>query len=181
MESTFVIVTKVLSSAAIPLIIFTIIVIAAIRKVKVYEEFVEGAKEGFTTAVRIIPYLVAMLVAIGMFRASGAMDILTKAISPLTDALGFPSELMPLAIIRNLSGSGSLGLMTDIMKVHGPDSFLGRLSGAMMGSHETTFYVLAVYFGSIGVKRVRHAALAGIFSDVVALVMSVILVKWLFP
>lgn len=180
MESTFIVITKVLSSAAIPLIIFSIVVIAAIRKVKVYEEFVEGAKEGFTTAVRIIPYLVAMLVAIGMFRASGAMDILTKAISPVTDALGFPSELMPLAIIRNLSGSGSLGLMTDIMKTHGPDSFLGRLSGAMMGSHETTFYVLAVYFGSVGVKRVRHAALAGIFSDVVALIMSVILVKWLF-
>src|SRR3984885_2450097 len=108
MESTFIVVAKILSSAAIPLIIFTIIVVAAIRKVKVYEEFVEGAKEGFTTAVRIIPYLVAMLVAIGMFRASGAMDILTKAISPVTDRLGFPSELMPLAIIRNLSGSGSL-------------------------------------------------------------------------
>jgi spore maturation protein B len=181
MENTFVVITKVLSSAAIPLIIFSIVVVAAIRKVKVYEEFVEGAKDGFTTAVRIIPYLVAMLVAIGMFRASGAMDILTKVISPVTDALGFPSELMPLAIIRNLSGSGSLGLMTDIMKTHGPDSFLGRLSGAMMGSHETTFYVLAVYFGSVGVKRVRHAALAGIFSDVVALIMSVILVKWLFP
>ena len=181
MESTFVVITKVLSTAAIPLIIFSIVVIAAIRKVKVYEEFVEGAKDGFTTAVRIIPYLVAMLVAIGMFRASGAMDILTTAISPVTDALGFPSELMPLAVIRNLSGSGSLGLMTDIMKSHGPDSFLGRLSGAMMGSHETTFYVLAVYFGSVGVKRVRHAALGGIFSDIVALIMSVILVKWLFP
>lgn len=181
MESTFVVITKVLSTAAIPLIVFTIVGVAAIRKVKVYEEFVEGAKEGFNTAVRIIPYLVAMLVAIGMFRASGAMDILTTAISPVTNALSFPSELVPLAIIRNLSGSGSLGLMTDIMKSHGPDSFMGRLSGAMMGSHETTFYVLAVYFGSVGIKRTRHAPLAGIFSDVVALIMSVILVKWLFP
>jgi len=180
MESTFIVITKILSTAAIPLIVFSIVVIAAIRKVKVYEEFVEGAKDGFTTAVRIIPYLVAMLVAIGMFRASGSMDILTKAISPVTDALGFPSELMPLAIIRNLSGSGSLGLMTDIMKNHGPDSFLGRLSGALMGSHETTFYVLAVYFGSVGIRRTRHAPLAGIFSDVVALIMSVILVKWMF-
>ena len=180
MESTFVVITKVLSNAAIPLIIFTIVVVAAFRKVKVYEEFVEGAKDGFTTAVRIIPYLVAMLVAIGMFRASGAMDYLTKLISPVTAAIGFPGELVPLGIIRNLSGSGSLGLMTDIMKTHGPDSFLGRLSGALMGSHETTFYVLAVYFGSVGVKRVRHAALAGIFSDLVALIMSVILVRWLF-
>jgi len=181
MESTFIVIVKILSNAAIPLIVSAVVAVAAIRKVKVYEEFVEGAKDGFTTAVRIIPYLVAMLVAIGMFRASGAMDILTKAISPVTNAIGFPSELMPLAIIRNLSGSGSLGLMTDIMKTHGPDSFLGRLSGAMMGSHETTFYVLAVYFGAVNIKRTRHAALAGIFSDVVALIMSVILVKWLFP
>src|SRR5579863_724309 len=162
MESTFIVIVKILSNAAIPLIVFAVVAVAAIRKVKVYEEFVEGAKDGFTTAVRIIPYLVAMLVAIGMFRASGAMDLLTKAISPVTDALGFPSELMPLAIIRNLSGSGSLGLMTDIMKTHGPDSFLGRLAGAMMGSHETTFYVLAVYFGAVNIKRTRHAAVAGI-------------------
>jgi spore maturation protein B len=181
MDSTFIVIVKILSSAAIPMIVFTVVAVAAVRKVKVYEEFVEGAKDGFTTAVRIIPYLVAMLVAIGMFRASGAMDLLTKAISPFTDAIGFPSELMPLAIIRNLSGSGSLGLMTDIMKTHGPDSFMGRLSGAMMGSHETTFYVLAVYFGSVNIKRTRHAALGGIFSDVVALIMSVILVRWLFP
>jgi spore maturation protein B len=181
MESTFVVITKILSNAAIPLLVFGIIGIAAIRKVKVYEEFVVGAKDGFTTAVRIIPYLVAMLVAIGMFRASGAMDILTTAIGPVTNAIGFPSELMPLAIVRNLSGSGSLGLMTDIMRTHGPDSFMGRLSGAMMGSHETTFYVLAVYFGSVNVRKTRHAALAGIFSDVVALIMSVILVRWLFP
>jgi len=181
MESPFIAITKILSTAAIPLIVFAIVLVAAIRKVKVYEEFVEGAKDGFTTAIRIIPYLVAMLVAIGMFRASGAMDMLSSAISPVTNALGFPSELMPLAIVRNLSGSGSLGLMTDIMKTHGPDSFMGRLAGAMMGSHETTFYVLAVYFGAVNIRRTRHAALAGIFSDVVALIMSVILVKWLFP
>jgi len=180
MESNFIVIAKILSSAAIPLIIFTIVVVAAIRKVKVYEEFVEGAKQGFTTAVRIIPYLVGMLVAIGMFRASGAMDILSNAISPVTNAFGFPSELMPLAIIRNLSGSGSLGLMTDIMRTHGPDSLMGRLAGTMMGSHETTFYVLAVYFGSVNIRRTRHAALAGIFSDIVALIMSVILVKWMF-
>lgn len=180
MESTFIVVTKVLSTAAIPMLILVIVGIAALRKVKVYEEFVDGAKEGFNTAVRIIPYLVAMLVAIGMFRASGAMDFLTKALSPITDAIGFPSELVPLSIIRNLSGSGSLGLMTDLMKTHGPDSFIGRLSGAMMGSHETTFYVLAVYFGSVGVRRTRHAPLAGIFSDIVSVIAAVILVRWLF-
>jgi spore maturation protein B len=178
--NTFLTIVKLLSNLAIPVLILSIVAIAAIRKVKVYEEFVDGAKEGFTVAIKIIPYLVAMLVAIGMFRASGAMDILTSALAPLTNAIGFPSELFPLAVIRNLSGSGSLGLMTDILKTHGPDSFMGRLASVMMGSHETTFYVLAVYFGSVGVKRVRHAALAGIFADIVSVVASVILVRMLF-
>jgi spore maturation protein B len=177
---TFITITKVLSSLAIPLLIFVIIGIAALRKVKVYEMFVEGAKEGFQTAVRIIPYLVGMLVAIGMFRASGAMDILTSALSPITDAVGFPSELFPLAVIRNLSGSGSLGLMTELMTTYGPDSFIGRAASIMMGSHETTFYVIAVYFGSVGVSRVRHAPLVGIFSDIVSVIAAVILVNLLF-
>jgi spore maturation protein B len=177
---TFITITKVLSGLAIPLMIFFIIGIAAIRKVKVYEEFVEGAKEGFQTAVRIIPYLVGMLVAIGMFRASGAMDILTSIISPVTSLIRFPSELFPLAVIRNLSGSGSLGLMTELMQTHGPDSFIGRAAAIMMGSHETTFYVIAVYFGSVGVSRVRHAPLVGIFSDIVSVIAAVVLVNLLF-
>jgi spore maturation protein B len=178
--STVIEIIKLLSSLAIPLIIVTIVLIGAFRKVKVYEEFVDGAKEGFNTAVRIIPYLVGMLVAIGMFRASGAMDYLTMAISPLTSAIGFPSEIFPLAVIKNLSGSGSLGLMTDLMKTHGPDSFLGRVASTIMGSHETTFYVIAVYFGSVGVKRTRHAPLAGIFTDIISAIMSVLLIRWLF-
>src|SRR4051812_7267377 len=180
MESTFIVITKVLSTAAIPMIVFSIVVVAAVRKVKVYEEFVEGAKEGFTTAVRIIPYLVAMLCAIGMFRASGAMDFLKNAIAPITSAIGIPSEVFPLAVIRNLSGSGSLGLMTDLIKTHGPDSFIGRLSAVMMGSHETTFYVLAVYFGSVGVKKARRAPLSGIFADIISVIVSVILVRAMF-
>jgi spore maturation protein B len=171
---------KILSTLAIPVVILTIVVVGALRKVKVYEEFVEGAKDGFTTAVKIIPYLVAMLVAIGMFRASGAMDFLTTAISPLTNAIGIPAEVFPLAVIRNLSGSGSLGLMTDLMKTHGVDSFIGHLSAVMMGSHETTFYVLAVYFGSVGVKRARHAPLSGIFADIISVIVSVVLVRALF-
>jgi spore maturation protein B len=176
----FLAIVKLLSNLAIPGIILTVVCIAAFKKVRVYEEFVDGAKEGFGVAVKIIPYLVAMLVAIGMFRASGAMDILTNAFQPITSAIGFPSELLPLAVIRNLSGSGSLGLMTDLLKTNGPDSFIGRLASIMMGSHETTFYVLAVYFGSVGVKRVRHAPLAGIFADLVSVIASVILVHWLF-
>jgi spore maturation protein B len=171
---------KILSTLAVPLVILTIVTVGAIRRVKVYEEFVEGAKEGFTTAVRIIPYLVAMLVAIGMFRASGAMDILTSALAPITNAIGLPSEVFPLAVVRNLSGSGSLGLMTDLVKTNGPDSFVGRLAAVMMGSHETTFYVLAVYFGSVGVKKVRHAPLSGIVADIISVIVSVILVRMIF-
>lgn len=168
---------KALSILAVPLLVITIVGFAAVRRVKVYEEFVDGAKEGFTTAVRIIPYLVGMLVAIGMFRASGAMDFFTSLLSPLTTAVGLPGEVFPLAVVRNLSGSGSLGLMTDLAKTHGPDSFIGKLAGVMMGSHETTFYVLAVYFGSVGISKVRHAALAGIFADIISVIASVVLVR----
>ena len=171
---------KIFSTLAVPLVILIIVVMGAMRKVKVYEVFVEGAKEGFNTAVRIIPYLVAMLAAIGMFRASGAMDFLTDLIAPVTDLIGLPSEVFPLAVIRNLSGSGSLGLMTDLAQTHGPDSFIGRLAAVMMGSHETTFYVLAVYFGSVGISRVRHAPLAGIFADIVSVIASVIIVRAIF-
>jgi spore maturation protein B len=173
-------VIKILSVLAVPLVVMTIVVMGAMRKVKVYEVFVEGAKEGFNTAVRIIPYLVAMLAAIGMFRASGAMDFLTDLIAPVTNLIGLPSEVFPLAVIRNLSGSGSLGLMTDLAQTHGPDSFIGRLAAVMMGSHETTFYVLAVYFGSVGISRVRHAPLAGIFADIVSVIASVIIVRAIF-
>ena len=115
-----------------------------------------------------------------MFRASGAMDFLTSAIAPITSAIGLPSEVFPLAVIRNLSGSGSLGLMTDLAKTYGADSFIGRLSAVMMGSHETTFYVLAVYFGAVGIKKARHAPLSGIFADIISVIISVILVRMLF-
>lgn len=173
-------VIKVLSILAVPLVVLTIVVMGAVRKVKVYEVFVDGAKEGFNTAVRIIPYLVAMLAAIGMFRASGAMDFLTDFIAPVTNLIGLPSEVFPLAVIRNLSGSGALGFTTDLAQTYGPDSFIGRLAAVMMGSHETTFYVLAVYFGSVGISRVRHAPLAGIFADIVSVIASVIIVRMIF-
>jgi spore maturation protein B len=171
---------KVLSVLAVPLVVFTIVAMGIVRKVKVYEVFVDGAKEGFNTAVRIIPYLVAMLAAIGLFRASGAMDYLTHLIAPITDIIGLPSEVVPLGVIRNLSGSGSLGIMTDLIQTYEADSFIGRLAAVMMGSHETTFYVLAVYFGSVGISRVRHAPLAGIFADVVSVIASVIIVRAIF-
>jgi spore maturation protein B len=148
--------------------------------VKVYEVFVEGAKGGFETAVRIIPYLVAMLIAIGMFRASGAMDVLTSVLSPLTNLIGMPSEALPMALLRPLSGSGSLGLMAEIMKTHGPDSFIGVLVSTMYGSSETTFYVLAVYFGAVQIKNTRHAVPAGLIADLFGMLGALFVCRILF-
>jgi len=160
--------------------ILTILGWGLIKKVKVYEVFVEGAKEGFETAGRIIPYLVAMLFAVGIFRASGAMDVLTSILSPVTNLIGMPSEALPMAFLRPLSGSGSLGLMTEIMKAHGPDSFTGVLVSTMYGSSETTFYVLAVYFGAVQIKNARHAVPAGLIADLFGMLGALFVCRILF-
>jgi spore maturation protein B len=173
-------VLEVISLWAIPVVLVTIPLLAMFRKVKVYEEFVEGAKDGFNVAVRIIPYLVAILVAIGMFRGSGAMDLLTEGLRPVLSLVGFPPELFPLAILRSLTGSGSLAFLTDIVKTYGPDSLLARIAATMYGSSETTFYVLAVYFGSVGVRKTRHAVPVSLFADLVAVIASVAVCVWMF-
>jgi spore maturation protein B len=165
---------------AIPFLLVGIPLIGMIRKVKVYDVFIEGAKEGFQVAVRIIPFLVGILVAIGMFRGSGAMDMLTNALRPITTATGFPADLVPLAILRTLSGSGSLAFTTDLIKRFGPDSLIARTAATMYGSSETLFYVLAVYFGSVGVKRTRHAIPAGLAGDLVAAIVAVAVCAWMF-
>ena len=151
-----------------------------IKKVKVYESFVDGAKEGFNIAVKIIPYLVAMLIAIGIFRAGGAMDWLILILKPITNLIGMPAEALPMALMRPLSGSGSLGLMTDIMKVHGPDSFIGILVSTIQGSTETTFYVLAVYFGAVNIKSTRHAVPVGLIADIAGILGALFIVRLLF-
>ena len=151
----------------------------AVKKVKVYESFVEGAKDGFTIAVRIIPYLVAILVAIGMFRASGALDMLLTMLSPILKAIGFPPENFPLARMRPLSGSGSLGILTDLINQHGTDSLVAKIGATMFGSTETTFYVLAVYFGSVGIRRSRHALAAGLIADAVGVLSAVYICRFL--
>ena len=168
---------NVIAAAAIPAVILVFLCWGAFKKVKAYEVFVEGAKEGFGTALRIIPYLVAMLVAIGIFRASGAMDVLVSILSPLTRLIGMPPETLPMAIMRPLSGSASLGIMTELMKVHGPDSLIGVLASTMYGSSETTFYVLAVYFGAVGIKNTRHAVPTGLIADAVGMLVAVLIVR----
>ncbi|HTP81111.1 MAG TPA: spore maturation protein [Bacteroidota bacterium] len=180
MAETFRSVINVISIVTIPAAIGVFLAWGFVRRVKVYEAFVEGAKEGFNTAVRIIPYLVAMLFAIGVFRASGAMDVLSSLLSPVTNLIGMPAEALPMALLRPLSGSGSLGLMTEIMKTHGPDSFIGILVSTMYGSSETTFYVLAVYFGSVGIKNTRHAVPAGLTADLCGMLGAVFICRLLF-
>lgn len=151
-----------------------------VKKVKVYEVFVEGAKEGFEIAVRVIPYLVAILVAIGMFRASGALDLLLGFLSPVLNVIGFPPENLLLAIVRSLSGSGSFGLLTDLVNQYGPDSLVAKIGATMYGSSETTFYVLAVYFGAVGIKKIRYSLLAGLFADLVSVLSSVYICRFFF-
>ena len=179
-ESLFVIIMKGFSNYAIPFLLLIIPVLGFAKKVKVYEAFVEGAKDGFTVAIKIIPFLVAILVAIGMFRASGAMDYFVYLLSPITNLIGMPAETLPVALMRPLSGSGTLGIVTELMNEHGPDSFIGRLSSTMFGSTETTFYVLAVYFGAVGIKKSRHAVAAGLIGDVVGLLMAVFICRIVF-
>jgi len=178
--NSFIEIIKVVSALAIPALIFFIVVVGIVKKVKVYEVFVEGAKEGFNVGVRIIPYLVAMLVAIGVFRASGAMEYLTMLLSPATSLIGMPGDVLPLALIRPLSGSGALAVTAEITNNFGPDSLIGRMASIMMGSNETTFYVLAVYFGSVSVSKTRHAVPAGLIADLVAMVTAVTITNLMF-
>ena len=165
---------------AIPVLLVGIPLIGMFRRIKVYDVFIEGAKEGFQVAVRIIPFLVGILVAIGMFRASGAMDMLTNGLRPLLSATRFPPEIFPLVVLRTLSGSGSLALTTDLIKQFGPDSLFARMAATIYGGSETTFYVLAVYFGSVGVKHTRHAVPSALVGDLVAAIVAVAVCTWMF-
>lgn len=170
----------IVSDWSIPLIILLIPAYGIIRKIPVYEAFVEGAKEGFTTAIRIIPYLVAMLVAVKVFQYSGAMQYLINLVSPLSRLFGIPDEVLPLVFVRPLSGSGSLGILANILTEYGPDSFIGRLASTIQGSTETTFYVLTVYLGAIGIRKVRHSLISSLAADIVGLLVSVIIVNLVF-
>ncbi len=171
---------QVISIVAIPFVILSFASYAFIKKVKVYESFVDGAKEGFNVAVKIIPYLVAMLCAIAIFRAGGGMDFLVSALTPAINLIGMPAESVPMAFLRPLSGSGSLGLMSEIITTHGPDSFIGVLVSTMFGSTETTFYVIALYFGSVNIKRTRHALTAGLIADLAGMLGALFIVRLLF-
>ncbi len=173
---------KVIAPWILPGLMVGFLLFGVLRRVSIYEVFVEGAKEGFQVAIKIIPYLVAILVAVGMFRASGALDAVVGFIGRFTLALGMPPEALPMALLRPLSGSGAYGVMASIIDdpAIGPDSYTGYLVTTLQGSTETTFYVLAVYFGAVQVKRIRHALLTALTADFVAVVAAVVAVGWLF-
>lgn len=173
-------VISILGVFVLPLILVGFPLYGLWKRVPVYETFVEGAKEGFQVAVRIIPYLVAILFAIGMFRASGAMDFLVVTLDPVLSLIGFPGEVLPMAIIRPLTGSGSAGIVVDLINQFGEDSLFVKMAATMFGSTETTFYVIAVYFGAINIKKTRHAVPAGLIADVTAMLVAVWIVRLLF-
>lgn len=167
-------------SWVIPLLIFSVFFHAHLKKVRVFEVFVEGAKEGFWTAIRLIPYLIGIYVAVGIFRQSGAIDFLVMLFSPLLNLLEIPTESFFLTIVRSLSGPAALGMTMEIFDTYGPDSFMGRLASTLMGSSDTTFYIIAVYFGSVGIKNTRYAIPLGLFADFTSLLASVYIVTKIF-
>jgi spore maturation protein SpmA len=171
----------VLSEWVLPILMLAIVTFGFGRKVRVYESFVAAAKEGFQISIMIIPFLVAIIVSIGMFRASGAMDALIGAIGPLTSRIGFPAEALLMALTRPLSGSGAMGVLIETMRTYGPDSFVGYLVSVMNGSSETTFYILAVYFGSVGIRAIRHTLIACLAADLVGVIMSAVICHLYFP
>ena len=171
-----------LSNVVLYGVISAFLLMALVRKVNAYEAFIEGAKEGFQVAIRIIPYLVALLVAIGVFRASGTLDLLTQGLSALFAAVGLDERMipaLPTAMMKPLSGSGARGMMVDAMETYGADSFVGRLASTFQGATDTTFYILALYFGAVGVKRTRYALTYGLIADLAG-VIAAIFVAYLF-
>lgn len=170
-------ISNVVANVVLYGVISAFLIMALVRKVNAYEMFIEGAKEGFQVAIRIIPYLVAVLVAIGVFRASGTLDLLTKGLGVLFVAIGLDERMipaLPTALMKPLSGSGARGMMVDAMKTYGADSFVGRLASTFQGATDTTFYILALYFGSVGVKKTRHAVSMGLLADLAGVIAAIV-------
>ena len=173
-------VIRSLSDFAIPAIFLAILGAAVLKKLKAYDLFVDGAKEGIDTIIRIMPSLVGLLVAVGVFKASGAMDILIYILRPITELIGMPPQVAPLALLRPISGSASLAFVTEIIKAFGPDTFEGRVAAVMMGSTETIFYTLAVYYGAVGIKNIRYTLIAAIMADIISVIASLWACRFIF-
>lgn len=169
-----------LSVAILPFIILSIFTFGLLKKVPVYEEFVEGAKDGFNVSIKIIPYLVALIVAISMFRASGALDWMAYVLGGILEKFSIPTDIVPIMFTRSLSGSATLGLFTEIAGRYGAENYITKLAAIMVGSSETTFYVLTVYFGSVGIKKFRYALLTGVLADIIGIVLAILVARYFF-
>ena len=173
-------VIQTIADWAIPLILLLIPCYGFLKGVKVYDTFIEGAKDGFQTVIKIIPYLVAMMVTINILRSSGSLELLAKGVKPVLDFFNIPKDIFPLVILRPLSGSGSMAFVNSIFKIHGPDSLLGKMASTIMGSSETTFYVVAVYFGAVGIKNSRYAIPIGLIADIAGFLAGVFICNLIF-
>lgn len=169
-----------ISTWTIPTFILIVLLIATYRKIPSYELFVEGGKEGINMAFTLLPFLLGMIVSISILRSSGALDALISLISPLLSFIGVPPEIVPLALIRPISGSAALGMTTELTEFYGPDSFIGRLAATMQGSTDTTLYILTLYFGAVGVRRMNYALKVGLLADLVGITISIIIVNIVF-
>ena len=171
---------RILSDCAIPLVLLFIPIVGRCRGVRVYETFIEGASEGFHLAIRLMPFLIAMLVAVNVFRASGALDMVTACLAPCLDVLSVPPALIPLALIHPFSGSAALGVTTDILAQYGADSLLGLMASTAMSSTDTTFYILSVYLGAVGITRARYAPFIGLIGDITGFLLSIWICRIVF-
>lgn len=170
---------RFISVIAVPLMITGIVAYGMSKRINVYDCFTEGARDGLESMFGIIAPLVGLMVAISMFRASGALELISRLLKPLTDLLGMPSDVLPLALLRPVSGSGSIALVTDILKNHDPDSLEGKIASVMMGSTETTFYTVAVYFGAVGIKQLRHTVKSALLADFTGMLLAVYIARLL--
>ncbi len=166
--------------AMIPIIVVSITTYGMIKKVKVYECFVEGAKEGLAICVRIFPYLLAMLVAVGVFRESKALDYFIYIVKPVVKFIGLPPEVVPLVLVKPLSGSGAMGIFAEILNNFGADTYIGRVASIIIGSTETIFYTLTVYFGAVGIKKIRHTLWVAVMADMMCVILAVTLARLMF-
>jgi spore maturation protein B len=166
--------------AIIPIIIILVVTYGVIKGVKVYECFVEGAKDGLSICLRIFPYLLAMMIAVSVFRESRALDYFIYLVKPVVKFIGLPPEVVPLVLVKPLSGSGALGIFAETLSKYGADSYIGRVSSIIMGSTETIFYTLTVYFGAVGVKKIRHTLWVAVFADLICMIMAVTLSRLMF-
>lgn len=169
-----------ISTWFIPCFILLILFVASLKKIPIYELFVEGGKEGIQMAISILPFLLGMLVSISILRSSGALDAFIQVITPFLTFLGIPPEIVPLALVRPISGTAALGVTTELTAFHGPDSFIGRLAATMQGSTDTTLYIITVYFGAVGIRKVGSALKVGLLADLISVIASIIIVKIIF-